>query len=87
MTDDFGAVRGGVSVGRNIFRAPFGGSFGWFSFGIVAQTGLSRYWLNDLTVVGSLAGGGGLGDVDLIYVPEPAALSWLLPGWCVSPLL
>ena len=31
---------------------------------------------NDLTVVGSIAGGGPLGNVDLIYVPEPATL-WL----------
>jgi hypothetical protein len=40
----------------------------------VAQSGLSQeFVLSDLTVVGSLAGGGGLGDVDLIYVPEPAS--------------
>ena len=31
---------------------------------------------NDLTVVGPLAGGGPLGNVDLIYVPEAATL-WL----------
>ena len=30
--------------------------------------------LGDLTVVGSLAGGGDLGTVDLIYVPEPSTL-------------
>ena len=58
------------------------------SWGIVAQPGLSEDLVaGDLTVVGSLWGGGDLGSVDLIYVPEPAALSWLLPGWCVSPLL
>ena len=28
----------------------------------------------DLTVVGSLAGGGDLGAVDLIYIPEPATV-------------
>jgi len=61
----------------NIFKATFGGSFGSLSFGNVAQTGLAQdFVLNDLTVVGSLAGGGALGDVDLIYVPEPT--SWLL---------
>ena len=29
----------------------------------------------DLSVVGSLAGGGDLGNVDLIYVPEPATVA------------
>jgi hypothetical protein len=61
----------------NIFKATFGSSFGSLSFGNVAQAGLSEsFLLNDLTVVGSLAGGGALGNVDLVYVPEPAAL-WL----------
>jgi hypothetical protein len=71
----------------NIFKATFGSSFGSISFGNVAQTGLAEnFVLNDLTVVGSLAGGGGLGEVDLIYVPEPAGallcaaglLAWLM---------
>ena len=36
----------------------------------------------DLTVVGSLAGGGDLGNVDLIYrcLPEPAAIVLALAG-------
>jgi hypothetical protein len=59
----------------NIFKATFGSSFGSLSFGNVAQSGLSEsFLLNDLTVVGSLAGGGALGQVDLIYIPEPSAL-------------
>jgi hypothetical protein len=59
----------------NIFKATFGSSFGSLSFGNVAQTGLSQELvLSDLSVVGSLAGGGGLGDVDLIYVPEPNSM-------------
>ena len=41
----------------------------------MAQASLSEDFVaNDLTVVGSLAGGGDLGDVDLIYVPEPSAI-------------
>ena len=41
----------------------------------MAQAGLSAaFVLNDLTVVGSLAGGGALGDVDLIYIPEPSTI-------------
>jgi hypothetical protein len=61
----------------SIFKATFGSSFGSLSFGSVAQAGLSQaFVLNDLTVVGSLAGGGDLGNVDLIYVPEPAT-AWL----------
>jgi len=60
---------------NNIFKATFGGSFGALSFGNVAQTGLSeQFMLGDLTVVGSLAGGGDLGNVDLIYVPEPSTV-------------
>ena len=65
----------------NIFRATFGCSFGSLSFGNVAQPGLSEQFVaNDLTVVGSLAGGGGLGDVDLIYIPEPSSLLLLSLG-------
>ncbi len=60
----------------NIFKATFGSSFGSLSFGSVAQAGLSReFVMNDLTVVGSLAGGGALGNVDLIYIPEPSTFA------------
>jgi hypothetical protein len=59
---------------NNIFKATFGSSFGSLSFGNVAQAGLSeQFVLNDLTVIGSLAGGGDLGNVDLVYVPEPTS--------------
>jgi hypothetical protein len=62
----------------NIFKATFGSSFGSLSFGNVAQAGLSEQFVaDDLTVVGSLAGGGDLGTVDLVYVPEPSTV-WLL---------
>ena len=70
----------------NIFKATFGSSFGSLSFGNVAQPGLSESFVaGDLTVVGSLAGGGDLGAVDLIYVPEPASL--LLLGMASLALL
>ena len=60
---------------NNIFKATFGSSFGSLSFGNVAQAGLSEDFVaGDLTVVGSLAGGGALGNVDLVYVPEPGTL-------------
>ena len=72
----------------NIFKATFGGSFGSLSFGNVAQTGLSEeFVLNDLSVVGSLAGGGALGDVDLIYVPEPSSWVLLLIAACAARLV
>jgi hypothetical protein len=59
----------------NIFKATFGSSFASINFGPVARSGLSRdVVLGDLTVVGSLAGGGSLGNVDLIYVPEPSTI-------------
>ena len=68
---------------NNIFKATFGSSFGSLSFGNVAQPGLSEDLVaGDLTVVGSLAGGGALGTVDLVYVPvpEPSALVLLVLG-------
>jgi hypothetical protein len=38
----------------------------------VAQPGLDEeFLLGDLTVIGSLQGVGGLGEVDLVYVPVP----------------
>ena len=70
---------------ENIFKATFGSSFGSLSFGNVAQAGLSEdFLLNDLTVVGSLAGGGDLGEVDLVYVPEPASALLLAIGLVVG---
>ena len=84
FTGDAAANLGGSfdnDADGNIFKATFGGSFGSISLGNVAQTGLSQdFVLGDLTVVGSLAGGGDLGNVDLIYVPEPSAVMLLLLG-------
>ena len=66
---------------NNIFKATFGSSFASLSFGNVAQAGLSEDFVaGDLTVVGSLAGGGALGNVDLVYVPELATLVLLALG-------
>ena len=60
----------------NIFKATFGGSFGEISFGNVLPAQLGRAEVTaDLSAVGSLAGGGDLGEVDLIYVPEPSSLA------------
>ena len=58
----------------------------WMRFSILLMAilfGVLVYWsvgflLNDIAVVGSLAGGGDLGDVDLVYVPEPSAFLLLL---------
>ena len=70
---------------NNIFKATFGSSFGSLAFGNVAQAGLSEeYVRGDLTVVGSLAGGGALGEVDLIYIPEPGSLCLLVLGIVVA---
>jgi len=69
----------------NLFKATFGSEFGSLSFGNVAQTGLSQaFLLDDLSVDGSLATGGGLGDVDLIYVPEPSSIALLSLGFAYS---
>jgi hypothetical protein len=66
---------------NNIFKATFGSSFASLSFGNVAPAGLSEdFVLDDLTVAGSLAGGGDLGEVDLVYVPEPTSALLLAFG-------
>ena len=66
---------------NNVFKATFGSSFGSLSFGNVAQAGLDeQFLLEDLTAVGSLEGGGALGDVDLVYVPEPSAMALIAVG-------
>ena len=58
----------------NLFKATFGGSFGAISFGNILPIGVSESALaEDLSAVGSLAGGGDLGDVDLVYIPEPTS--------------
>ena len=65
----------------NIFKATFGSSFGSLSFGQVAVMAMSEDFVaNDLTVIGSLDGGGGLGDVDLWVCPEPSSLLLALLG-------
>ena len=65
----------------NVFKATFGGSFGDISFGNVLPPGLSSQdVVADLTAVGSLAGGGDLGDVDLVFIPEPSSLMLILLG-------
>ena len=52
---------GASAPGKAVFRADFRS----ISFGNVAQPGLDEDFLQgDLTVVGSLAGGGPLGDVE-----------------------
>jgi hypothetical protein len=84
FTGDAAANLGGSfdnDADNNIFKATFGSSFGSLSFGNVAQSGLSeQFVLNDLAAVGSLAGGGDLGNVDLIYIPEPAGAALLAVG-------
>jgi hypothetical protein len=62
-----------------IFKATFGNSFGDLSFGQVYPTGMMEAdVLADFSVDGSLASGGGLGEVDLIYIPVPEPTSCIL---------
>ena len=72
----------------NIFKATFGGSFGSITFGNVLDAGIAEdTLLADLSAVGSLAGGGDLGDVDLIYLPEPTAMLLIGLGFIASLFL
>ena len=73
----------------NVFKATFGGSFGAISFGNVLPAGLSEDAIAaDLSAVGSLAGGGDLGNVDLVYIPEPSTFILLGLGLaCVLALI
>jgi hypothetical protein len=88
FTGDAAASLGGSfdnDADDNIFKATFGSSFGSLSFGNVAQSGLTRdFILGDWTVVGSLAGGGDLGNVDLVYVPEPSTIGLFALGLLVG---
>ena len=60
---------------------------GSLSFGNVGQAGLSEeFVLGDLNVIGSLAGGGDLGEVDLVYVPEPTSAVLLAVGLAIGLL-
>ena len=88
FTGDAAANLGGSfdnDADDNIFKATFGSSFTSLSFGNVAQAGLSEeFVLGDLAVVGSLAGGGDLGAVDLVYVPEPTSVFLLVIGLVIG---
>jgi thiol-disulfide isomerase/thioredoxin len=71
-----------LDTDHTLFKAVFGTSFGTLRFGNVAQPGLSRQFLSDdLDVFGSLSRGGGLGEVDLVYVPVPEP-----SGLCLSAM-
>ena len=72
---------------NNVFKATFGGSFGSITFGNVLPVGMSQDEVSaDLSAVGSLSGGGDLGNVDLVYVPEPAACGLLAFGLLIDIL-
>ena len=72
----------------NVFKTTFGGSFGSISFGNILPVDISEAELaSDLSAVGSLAGGGDLGDVALVYIPEPATATLFLCGFLALRLL
>ena len=75
-----------VDSDQTIFKATFGSSFSSLSFGNVAPVGLDEAFIqNDLSVVGSLAGGGPLENVQLVYVavPEPSTMLLLTLGFAL----
>jgi hypothetical protein len=61
-----------IDSDTKLFKATFGAGFGSITFGAVVQPILAEsFILSDLRVNGSLAVGGGLGIVDLVYLGEP----------------
>ena len=48
---------------------------------LVFPDGLSE---TDVAASGSLAGGGGLGNVDFIYIPEPSTMMLMLLGVAIG---
>ena len=76
-----------VDTDHALFKSSFGGRFGSLSLGSVAQPNLSEeFLLQDLTIDGTLAPRGNLGDVGIVYlpVPEPRSILMLLTiGWIV----
>ena len=69
---------------HNVFKATFGDNFVNLSFGPVVQTGLTtEFLLNDLSIIGSWAEGGGLDNVvfsRLVAVPEPSGILMAMFG-------
>ncbi len=64
-----------------------GNTFGDRDFGVILPAGLEENVLaGDLQVSGALAPTGGLGTVDLVYVPEPACATWLALGVAATAL-
>lgn len=73
-----------VDSDHSIFKTTFGGSFASLSFGDVAMVGLDEALVRaDLTVTGSLAGGGALQDVGLVYIAVPEPSTAALLGWAL----
>lgn len=65
-------------------EVTIGGRFGSIGFVTLPPAGASESELAaDLSTVGSPAGGGDIGDVDLIYVPEPNGVIAMLIGVAV----
>lgn len=82
FTGDPAQILGGNSGNdgdNNIFKAIFDTSFGSLGLANSAQPRLSQDDIvNDVLATGSLAAGGALGNVDLIYVPVPEPSAYVL---------
>ncbi len=60
---------------------PFPNQFGDTDFGKILPKGMTKDQIGaDLTVSGALYPSGGLGTVDLMYVPEPSSLGLMAIG-------
>lgn len=72
-----------IDSDSELFKATFGASFGSLTFGSVAQTGLSKAFVEaDLLADGSLAGGDDVGALDLIYlVDSPPCIGSPIPNF------
>lgn len=76
-----------IDADESLFKLGTAG-FDQLSFGNVMPSGLSEsFVLADLTVFGSLQGSGGLGPVDLVYIPAPTTAALQLAAIGIVGLL
>ena len=74
-----------VSTNDLIFKASLGSTFDTLQLSHAVPSGLNQdILLSDLSVDGSLAGGGRLADFTLVFVPEPQSFSLSIVAFAMT---